>query len=190
MNSDVFKFSEAAELYVKNIDVIWAMKDQTIEDISRFGDMLLDQLPHDLGNDQLCRNTTSSGGAYYGAKINYLWIGSNEKKEWANNLVGMVAFMSPKIDSSCNEYWQNEWYKLFELIRLHRLCIKIQYSGKNAAVKTRLMSLAQNKGLGDSFDKEENGFKLSFDLDPNDLVKSASLHIVAILKAIKKAEIV
>lgn len=187
MNTASFKFTEAAELYAKNFDIIQEIREEAFRSIADFGEKLLLQLPIELGTEHLCKKKTVSQGTYSGANIHYLWIGHDEKKEWGQQ-VGMAYFVTPIPERVYSEKQMQEWFGLFDLVSSHRLTIEVQYEGSSIPVRERIMDLAQERNLGELKKKDPDRFSLWIDLEPDNLVISAAKRLAVLLKAIKVAE--
>lgn len=187
MNTIPFQFSEAARLYVKNIDVMREMREETFRSISEFRDKLLKRLPIELGNEHLCVKKTASGGAYIGCGIHYLWIGHDEREEW-DRKVGMISFVFPIPNKVISEEQIQSEFGVFDIVAANRIKVWVSYNGSVADVRNGIMALASNDSLGELIDKRPTNFILWIHLEPDDPVASAAKRLAALLRAVRTAE--
>jgi len=188
MNTSSFKFTEAAELYAKNFNVIQEMRYEAFRSIADFGEKLLQQLPIELGKEHLCQKKTVSQGTTAGVDLHYLWIGRDAKKEWEINTAVMISFKIPAPEKVFNEKQLQDWFGVFDVVTAHRINIQVYYEGATASVQDRIMSLIQDATIGELLKKDSRISKIGIDFDPENPVVSAAQRFVKLLRAIKEAE--
>jgi hypothetical protein len=187
MNTIPFQLSEAARLYVKNIDVMREMREETFRCIAEFGDKLLKHLPSELGKEHLCKKKTFSQGTYAGCEIYYLWIGHDEKEEW-DRKVGMISFVLPIPNKVISEEQIQYEFSVFDIVAANRIKVWVLCRGSDADVRSRIMALASNDNLGELIKKKPTDFVLWIHLEPDDPVASTANRLAALLRAVRAAE--
>ncbi len=187
MSTKPFQFSEAARLYVKNLDVMREMREAKFLSISEFKDKLLLRLPIELGKEHLCQKKTVTQGAYAGCDIYYLWIGQDGKKEWERR-VGMISFIFPIPGKVISEEQAQSQFGVFEIVASHRMKVWVYCEGSTADVQKRTMDLALDEKLGELIAKEPTNFTLWINLEPEDPVASAARRLATLLRAVRAAK--
>jgi len=186
MSTKPFQFSEAARIYVKNLDVVREMREETFRNIAEFGDKLLQHLPIELGKEHLCHKKTVTQGTYAGGDIHYLWIGRDEKEEWKRK-IGLAYLVFPIPGKVISEE-QLSTFGIFDIVGNNRIRVMVVFEGVPKDVRDRLMSLTSNSELGELIEKEPERFSLWIDFDQTVPLVSATKRIATLLRAIRNAQ--
>jgi hypothetical protein len=191
MSEKLFKFSEAALLYASNMDIVREMREAAISNVSHFFKKLLLKLPDslgDLGTQRLCKNITHSGKGYEGCDFIHLWVGQDEKKDWAEN-VGYIMYAVPIVNRVINEWSIHSAFGVFEPVKSNRIKIWVGYRGDGTSiVRGRILSLARNSDLGEYVKDDNDSFVFNINLEAEDPLGSASTKLATLLKAIKSVQ--
>lgn len=182
MTARIFRFSEAAKLYVENLEIMSQMREETYQSISDFADKVINALKNELGDDHLCQKNTYMAGAYYGAEVRYLWIG-RDIKEWTK--VSTILFIVPIPGQVINDV---KHAKVLDIVRHNKITLHVEYKGLAKKTKEKIAALSANEELGELIRQNAEDFSIRISFDQSDPVASASKRIAKLLRAIKEAQ--
>lgn len=216
MNKHPFKFSTAARLYAKNLDLIdeirsskakdarqlymkykndiREMRTEAYRNIVNFRDLLVNKLDSETWQSKrIYSKRTHTAGSYFGGIADNFWYDAPSKKIGRRlPSVGMVSFVfpiTPKVKRDKDAQWKDTW-PIFDIITSDRLNVSVAYRGSNLQANDRIMGLMKNRELGE-FDYQYSSnrqFNMWLSLDRNDPVGSSTEKIVSLLRAIYLAQ--
>jgi hypothetical protein len=216
MNKHPFKFSTAARLYAKNLDLIdeisvskakearqlhtkykndiGEMRAEAYRNIANFRDLLVNKLDSETWQSKcIHKKDTYTVGAWAGGIIHYRWFDAVSKNQIVRSLpcIGMIHFVFPrshKVKIINDAQWKDEW-QIFNILSSDRLKVTITYDGPNSRALDKIMGLKEKRQLG-TFDRLIEYWKYSIwlSLDRADPVGSATKRIVALLREIYLAQ--
>jgi hypothetical protein len=182
VSESVFQFSEPAKLYAEHPDIpdiVEEMRQEAYKSLAEFRDALLPTLAQAVRPATLGRKVTYTVGQWTGAEIQYIWAGSDPRREWVEK-VPMASFLVPVADKVKEE---RNWRDHLGVISKSVLPVGLNLRPKDANQVRRVREAMEALEFAIDWQRP----RVNIDFDPSDPVGSAVPQIVRVLEALRTA---
>lgn len=212
MNQHPFKFSAAARLYAKNIDLIdeihsskakqarqlymkykndiGEMRTEAYRNVVNFRDLLVCNLDSVTWQSKyIHKKDTHTVGKWAGGLIHWRWYDEDHKTKISRSIPDNAIYFAFPHSQKLGIINDAQWKGTFEILSSNRLKVWIFYDDSNPQILEKIMGLKEKPGIG-SVDKqvESGNFTMWLSVDKDDPVGSATKRIETLLREIYLAQ--
>jgi len=212
MNKHPFKFSTAARLYAKNLDLIdeilnskaknarqlymkykndiREMRTEAYRNVVKFRDLLVDNLDSVTWQSKcIHKKDTHTVGKYAGGLIHWRWYDTAHKTKTSRSIPDNAIYFAFPHSQKLRIINDAQWKGTLDILSSDRLNVTIIYDDSNPRILDKIIGLKEKRELG-KFDRQIESWKYTMwlSVDKDDPVGSATRRIEALLREIYLAQ--
>ena len=212
MNKHPFKFSTAARLYAKNLDLIdeirtskakdahqlyikfkndiGEMRTEAYRNVVKFRDLLVDNLDSITWQSKcIHKKDTHTVGKWAGVLLHWRWYDTIHKPKTSQRIPDNAIYFAFPHSQKLRIINDAQWKGILDIISSDRLKVTIFYDDSNPRILDKMIGLKEKREIG-TFDKQAESWKYTMwlSVDKDDPVGSATGRIEALLREIYLAQ--